>query len=127
MIVLYLYNCGRSLSVALEMHAILHSLIFAETHLFLLHPLSACFVLLRMNDFVDLNIFIFFGIRNHLDEIAQLWRERDLSKGTRLLSVRQSKRNKNMVSFRSWLLCNVRSKEVFKHSWKITSNEYVNK
>jgi hypothetical protein len=42
-----------------------------------------------MYDFVYFNIFIFFGIRNHLDETAPLWRERDLSKGTRLLSVRQ--------------------------------------
>lgn len=40
-------------------------------------------------NFVYLNIFIFFGIRIHLDETAPLWRERDLSKGTRLLSVRQ--------------------------------------
>lgn len=37
---------------------------------------------------------MFFGIGTHLDEIAPLWRERDLSKGTRLLSVRQRERTK---------------------------------
>ena len=86
-------------------------------YLFPLHPLRVGFVLLKLYDFVYLNIFLFFGIRNHLDEIPPLWRDRDLSKGTRLLSVRQrEKRTKNMVSFRSQLLNDVRLREVFKQS-----------
>lgn len=93
-------------------------------HLFPLPPLSGCFVLLKMYNFVYLNIFIFFGIRNHLDEIAPLWRERDLSNGTRLLSVRQKKEPKTheLVA-----IIQCRIKRGFQIVLKITSNEYVDK
>lgn len=42
-----------------------------------------------MDDFVFLNVSILPGHRNHLDGMAPLWRERDLSRVGRLLSVRQ--------------------------------------
>lgn len=45
--------------------------------------------------FFFLNVSILSGIRNHLDDMAPSWRERDLSRGTRLLSVGQRKEEGN--------------------------------
>lgn len=39
----------------------------------------------------------------------------------------KKRRREHTVSFRFWLLHSVRLREVFKQSWKITSNEYGNK
>lgn len=64
-------------------------------HLFPLKPLSVYFVLLKMDDFAFLNVSILSGIRNHLDDMAPLWRERDLSRGAHLLSVGQRKEEGN--------------------------------
>lgn len=51
--------------------------------------IKCIFVPLKMDDFVFLNVSILPGLRNHLDGMAPLCRERDLSRVGRLLSVRQ--------------------------------------
>lgn len=69
-----------------------------------------------MDDFVFLNVPILSGIRNHLADMASLWRERDLSRGHRLLSVGQREEEENTWWALDPAYCTVSGRESFSNS-----------